>query len=248
MTTATPEASSLAPGASALKFMMSETRESRWAVIRITRFGSPVPRWIATTSITSVGVGNLGPLKTCAGVTTSRQPPHCCDRSAKRCFTHWRAAPMPRVLEAVSDMVWRVPKPTSASIVARSSATSTAAATSAKSWSGSPDDACAGGNWTSAASNSAPNRRHTPAHRVPARAEAIRAPPGVWHSRRRIGVTPRNRAIESLLKLPMIDRRSLPLWSELRPEQHPTPGADLAATPIASLNGGDQVADDFMAK
>jgi len=62
----------LAPGASLVKFMMSVTRESMCPVMRMTRLVSLVPRWMATTSITSVGCGMRAPVKVCEGVTISR--------------------------------------------------------------------------------------------------------------------------------------------------------------------------------
>ncbi len=102
-------------------------------MITTTRFGSAVPRWIATTSTTSVGCEMRGPVTVCETIFTSRQPPHCAAMSVKRACTQRRAAPMPRVWLCVSDSVWRVPKPTSVSIVDRSCAGSTARLTSSSS-------------------------------------------------------------------------------------------------------------------
>ena len=50
-----PEPSSLAPGASLVAFITSVTRLSMWPEMTTTRSGSVVPRWIATTSSTTVG-------------------------------------------------------------------------------------------------------------------------------------------------------------------------------------------------
>ena len=111
----------MAPGASLVLSITSLTRESRWPVITMTRSGSVLPRLIATTSITSVGLGVRLPVNTCEGVTTSMQPPQSFEIASKRDFTQRRAAPMPRVSDFVSDSVWRVPKPTRRVIVMRSS-------------------------------------------------------------------------------------------------------------------------------
>ncbi len=118
ITAATPEASSLAPGASAVAFMTSVTRLSMWPEMTITRSGSVVPRWIASTSITSVGLGTRRPVTVSAGVSTVRHPPQSLDMAANSAATQRRAAPMPRVGDLVSDRVWRVPKDTSLAMVA----------------------------------------------------------------------------------------------------------------------------------
>ncbi len=128
ITAATPEPSSSAPGASEVAFSGSETRESRCPEMITTRPGSPVPRWIASTSITSVGVGTRSPWTTWEGVRMSRQPPQPRPISAKRAATQRRAAPMPRVSDFVSDKVCRVPKPTRRAIVAWSSSARTSVA------------------------------------------------------------------------------------------------------------------------
>jgi hypothetical protein len=52
ITAATPEASSLAPGASSGASITSLTRLSMWPAMMITRSGSLVPFWIASTSTT----------------------------------------------------------------------------------------------------------------------------------------------------------------------------------------------------
>src|SRR6185312_14448826 len=115
----TPAASSLAPGESPVASITSLRRESRCAVITITRFGSDVPRWIATTSITSApALGMRSPVNTCEGVTISRQPLQPFEIVSNCDATQRRAAPMPRVFEVVVESVWRVPKPTSAASAA----------------------------------------------------------------------------------------------------------------------------------
>src|SRR6185437_9920280 len=117
---ATPAASSLAPGESPVASITSLRRESRCAVITITRFGSDVPRWIATTSITSApALGMRSPVNTWEGFTISRQPLQPFEISWNCAATQRRAAPMPRVFEVVVESVWRVPNPTSAVSVAR---------------------------------------------------------------------------------------------------------------------------------
>src|SRR5690348_5045403 len=116
---ATPAASSLAPGESPVASITSLRRESRCAVITITRSGSVVPRWIATISITSAPpFGMRGPVNDCAGFTTSMQPLQPLEMSLNCAATQRRAAPIPRVFEVVVERVWRVPKPTSATSVA----------------------------------------------------------------------------------------------------------------------------------
>ncbi len=86
--------------------------------MRTTRFGSDVPRWIATISMTCVGCGTRFPVTVWAGVSICRQPPQSLEKVAKRDCTQRRAAPMPRWSDLVSDKVWRVPKLTSLVIVA----------------------------------------------------------------------------------------------------------------------------------
>src|SRR6185437_11637356 len=116
---ATPAASSLAPGESPVASITSLRRESRCAVITITRFGSDVPCWIATTSITSAPASGMrSPVNTWDGFTISRQPLQPFEIVSNCDATQRRAAPMPRVFEVVVESVWRVPKPTSAASVA----------------------------------------------------------------------------------------------------------------------------------
>lgn len=117
-TAATPEASSLAPGASCVASSGSLIRLSIWALMITTRPGSVVPRWMAITSWTTVGLGTRSPVTVWSGVTNSRQPAHRPPIASNRPFAHRRAAPMPRVSEAVSDRVCRVPNATSRVIVA----------------------------------------------------------------------------------------------------------------------------------
>jgi len=72
----------------------------------MTRSGSVVPRWIATTLITSVGLGMRGRAVTVSpGRTISRQPPHSRLMVWNSRSTQRRAAPTPRVSEPVSDRV-----------------------------------------------------------------------------------------------------------------------------------------------
>jgi hypothetical protein len=75
ITAAVPDASSLAPGASPLASSGSELRLSIWPEMMITRSGSLVPCWMASTSTTSVGTGNRSPVTVFAGIATFRQPP-----------------------------------------------------------------------------------------------------------------------------------------------------------------------------
>jgi hypothetical protein len=46
-----------------------------WPEMTITRPGSVVPLWIASTSTIAVGVGTRGPVKSRDGVSMARQPP-----------------------------------------------------------------------------------------------------------------------------------------------------------------------------
>ena len=78
-TAATPEPSSLAPGASAVKFITSVTRLSIWPWMMTTSLGRSVPRWIATMSRTRVGVGMRAPVKVSDGSTMVRQLPHAAE-------------------------------------------------------------------------------------------------------------------------------------------------------------------------
>jgi hypothetical protein len=120
ITAAVPDASSLAPGASEVKFIGSVTRLSMWPEITITRSGSVVPRWMASTSITSVGLGmRVVPETICEGVSIIRQPPQSLEMAWNSDATQRRAAPIPRVGDLVSESVCLVPKPTSLVIVAR---------------------------------------------------------------------------------------------------------------------------------
>src|SRR5580692_12870221 len=96
----------------------------------MTRSGSVVPLWMATTSTMGAGLGTRAPVTVCEGVTTERQPPQSRPICSNRACAKVRAAPMPRFGDAVSERVWRVPKPTKASIVAFSCAASGAVATS----------------------------------------------------------------------------------------------------------------------
>ena len=75
ITAATPEPSSLAPGASEVAFCTSETRLSMCPAMITTRSGSVVPRWMASTSWITEGVGTRVPVTVSSGVTISRQPP-----------------------------------------------------------------------------------------------------------------------------------------------------------------------------
>ncbi len=116
ITAAVPEPSSLAPGASEVKFMTSVTRLSIWPWMMTTSFGRSVPRWIATMSQTGVGWGMRAPVKVSHGRTVS---------SPK--LSNWplvqpSAATMPRFGSVCDDSVCRVPKPTRDSIVCRSCA------------------------------------------------------------------------------------------------------------------------------
>ena len=85
----------------------------------MTRFGSPAPRWMATTLTISVGVGMRGPVTVSDGVTMVRQPLQARLTPSSSACAQRRAAPMPRVSDRVSDMVWRVPNPTMVSMSAR---------------------------------------------------------------------------------------------------------------------------------
>src|SRR4249919_1207631 len=154
----TPDASSLAPGASPVASITSLRRESRWPVITITRSGSLVPRWMATTFMTSTpSFGVRLPVNTCDGVTISRQPPQSFEIASKRDFTQRRAAPMPRALDLVSDKVLRVPKPTSFASISCSDCAETALATEDNSeWTTDGDVSSA--NATGARTDSPPAR------------------------------------------------------------------------------------------
>ena len=129
-TTATPLASSLAPGASWVASAESLIRLSICPWTMTTRVGSLVPRWTATTSSTRTPSGARGPVKRSPMVSTPRHPPQSAPIERNRRAAHVRAAPMPRTGSVADDRVWRVPKPTSVAIVVRIAAGSGAAATS----------------------------------------------------------------------------------------------------------------------
>ena len=65
------------------------------------------------------------PVTVCSGVSMTRQPWQAAANPSYSPFTQRRAAPMPRVGEVVSDMVWRVPNPTSLVMAAFSASTLT---------------------------------------------------------------------------------------------------------------------------
>src|ERR1700761_6760690 len=128
-TKATPEPSSLAPGASAVAFITSVTRLSICAPTMTTRLGSR-PCWKPSTSTISTPFGARGPVKVRAILATVMQP---WQASAMRVIsppTQCRAAPMPRTGSSGEDRVWRVPKLTSFSTVALRRAGSGAGAVS----------------------------------------------------------------------------------------------------------------------
>jgi hypothetical protein len=75
ITAAVPEPSSLAPGASAAAFIGSVTRLSIWPEMMTTRFGSTLPRWMAMTFVTRVGLGTRRPVTTSDGFSILRQFP-----------------------------------------------------------------------------------------------------------------------------------------------------------------------------
>ena len=112
-----PDPSSLAPGASAVEFITSVTRLSIWPGMMTTSLGRSVPRWIATMSRTRVGVGMRAPVKISDGSTMVRQLPQAAESRWNSPRAHSSAAPMPRLGSVCDDSVWRVPKPTSVSIV-----------------------------------------------------------------------------------------------------------------------------------
>ena len=76
ITAAVPDPSSLAPGASEVKSITSLTRLSIWPEMITTRLGSVVPRWIAKTLVTLVGLGTRRPVTISDGLAIVRQPPH----------------------------------------------------------------------------------------------------------------------------------------------------------------------------
>jgi hypothetical protein len=83
----------------------------------ITRFGSVVPRSIATALAMTVGLGTRGgDVTVSCTVTTSRQPPHSAPILRNSLSTQRRAAPIPRTSDVWSDSVWRVPNDTIFSI------------------------------------------------------------------------------------------------------------------------------------
>ena len=111
-TAATPEASSLAPGASAVAFITSVTRESIWPLISSTRVSvGSVPGSVAST----LAMSTLRLIRLPSGCTvkvsssTVSRPPPALPYFWNSASTHCRAAPMPRVLLWVSLSVWRVP-------------------------------------------------------------------------------------------------------------------------------------------
>ncbi len=107
ITAAVPLPSSFAPGASLVAFITSVTRLSMWPVMTTTSFGRSVPRWIATTLQTLVGVGTRRPV-TVSQVRIVSSPVFFSSASVQA-----RAAPMPRFGSVCDDRVWRVPKLTS---------------------------------------------------------------------------------------------------------------------------------------
>ncbi len=112
ITSATPEPSSLAPGASLVASITSVTRLSIWpATMRTSSLRSP-GRMPSTSSITTPP-GARGPVKLRDGRSTVR--PSFLNSLA----TQLRAAPMPRLGSVADDKVWRVPNDTSLSTEAR---------------------------------------------------------------------------------------------------------------------------------
>jgi hypothetical protein len=125
---ATPEPSSLAPGASLVASITSLTRLSIWPEMMMTRFGSVVPRWMPSTFHTLVGCGMRRPVTTSDGSAMVMQPPHSRPIRRNSSAVQRSDAPMPRVGWFCSDKVCRVPKLTSFSMSCRSRCSLTASA------------------------------------------------------------------------------------------------------------------------
>ena len=118
---ATPEASSLAPGASDLASITSEARESKWPLIIKTRSSvGSVPFKVAITlpNWLSVAMRLPSALMVKKSITELNLPPDATAYLSNSDFTQRCAAPIPRVLLLVSLNVCRVPKDTSLRTVA----------------------------------------------------------------------------------------------------------------------------------
>src|SRR5687767_13258892 len=106
---------------------------------------------MATTFSTTVGLGMRGGRVTVSrGRTISRQPSHWRERFRNSRSVQFKAAPMPRVGWSRDDKVWRVPKLTSRSTVARKARSETWSAMSFRLKVGAGGGGARRGRWASA--------------------------------------------------------------------------------------------------